>query len=413
MHNYRSVYEPLVFSDVEVKKRAHRTDYYFQFKSPKYKVAEADLIISIEVMGDIPSYGGHYWKIPDEWRWNKAKITMPKALAMILAAIISLACFIASVWWTVSLFLARIIRWRPVILPGLIFLAVVSITGLNYIPAIFSSYNTTIPVPIYLIMLVVGGLLLLLVSGALMIFGLALADAAIAQLGLREKASYALKSLALWLDKTNTKTQYDFWLDAILIAGAYELFSHIYSLAKSTVSAPYNHTAVLSSATSLHAAVNSLNPVISELAALICMLYAAVLFSAICIGIIAKFGIRKDWQIFLFIVVTTALTSVSTVFISTEVYWQEILLSAIFSIVGTLLYWYFLRKAVWRNVLSLVLWLFIGQMAANLKELIESGWTIIPVDICVLVAVALLPLTYVIYLKARLKNNSASPSHQV
>ena len=134
LHKYRSVYEPFVFSDVEVKTRAHRTDYYFQFKSPNYKVADADLLVSIEVLGDIPSYEGHRWKIPDEWTWNKSKVTMPKALAMIIASVLSLLCFIALIWWTVSLFLSRIIHWRSAILPALIFITFATILAINFTP---------------------------------------------------------------------------------------------------------------------------------------------------------------------------------------------------------------------------------------------------------------------------------------
>ncbi len=400
LHQYRPLYEPLIFSDVEVKNRSHRTDYYFQFKSPKYRVGDADSIVSIEIVGDIPSFQGHRWQIPDEWHWDKVKITLPKALALIATGLVSLASFIAFIWWTVSLFLARTVRWKPAIWPGLVFITVTIITALNYIPTSIYSYNTTIPVPIYTAMLMAGGLLLVLLSGAFMFFCLVLTVAAIKELGLKERVAYAVKSLTPWLNRLSPAVQYNYWLDAILIAGAYDLFSHVYSLARLTISTTYRHAAQFNNSTyPIHLALNNFSPTISELSSTVAIFYAVIIFLSIFIGVIAKFGIRKEWQIFLFIFITTAITSVSTVFTSTVVYWQEILSSALFGIIGSLLYWYFLRKGAMRNILGFLLWLYLTQMTNTLADFIECAWSVFPIDICVLCLLTLLPFFYLIYLK--------------
>ena len=130
-------------------------------------------------------------------------------------------------------------------------------------------------------------------------------------------------------------------------------------------------------------------------------MYAAIMFMAIAIAVIAKFGIKKEWQVFIFIIAVTIITSIISAFTSSEFHWQESVLSAFFAIVGALFYWFFLKKAVMRNMLSLLILLYYNQMASGLKELIECGWTIIPFDICALILIALLPIFYVIFLKIK------------
>ena len=399
LRHYGPIYVPFVFSDVQVTNEKNRTDYAFQFKCAKYKIAEADLIIAVNVVGDIPSYQGHYWNVPDEWKWAKAKITLAKALAMIALAVLAIGCFIAFAWWTVSLFIARVVRWRLAIVPAIIFLVSTISLLLNYIPASFVYYQTTMPIPTYLVLLAVGGGLIAVSAGASMIFSFVLSAAALGQLGFTKQTVFTLRNLAPWLKATNKKEGFDFWLDAILLAGAYGIFFHLFSVAEITLGHSLNHSVLIEPLTIFHGAVNSFWPVITEINMTLTSIFTAAIFLAIFIGVLAKFGIKKDWQILLLIFGTSALGSMSTVFSASDFHWQESLFYFVFGVIGTLLYWFFLRKAVQRNMLSLLIWLFFSQMFGSVKEMIACGCPLFANSIVLMSVFALLPLGYLGYLK--------------
>jgi len=398
LRQYRPLYEPLVFSDVEVKNRKNRTDYDFQFKSPKYKVADADLIISIAVVGDVPADVSHRWKVPDDWKWAKSKITFPKAIAMIALAIISLAVFALFIWWLISLFLARLIHWRPVLLPALIFLASMALLLLNLIPTSFYFYRTTIPVPSYITMVALGGLIGLLFAGAFIVFFLGLSTGAINQFGWTKQVSFTARSLIPWLAQPDTKTRYNFWLDAFLMAGTYQLFSFLFSVSALTLGQGLSHNVLIVPLIAAHEAANAFSPTLSALAGTIPSVLSALIFVIILISMLAKFGIKKDWQIFGLILAVSIIGAAATLLINTEFYWQEMLFHLISGLTSTLLLWYFLRTAVKRNALSFLVLLFIGQAVYYLHELIKCGWTLWPADIISLVIINCLPLFYLLYL---------------
>ncbi len=399
LHRYRPIYEPLVFDDVQVTNRAHRTDYAFQFKSTKYKIADADLIVTIDVLGDIPSYEGHYWDIPDEWKWNKTKITLAKALAMIAMSVLSLVVFGLFIWWTVSLFITKAVRWRPALIPGMIFLMSMGLLLINMLPSSFVYYQTTIPLPIYIVVLIVGGLLGILSGAAFTIFGFALSVAAIRQLGIKQQVIATFKNLAPRLAAAKKKMSFNFWLDAILIAGIYGLFSHLYTMAELTLSHSFNQSVVMEPLTVFHAAINSTWPALSEISMVTTSILGSLVFLAILIGMLAKFGVKTNWQILLLITGVSTLSALSSLFSASEFHWQESLCNFVFGTVSLFLYWFFLRQLAWRNGLSLLIWLFCGQIFAGLKELFKYGWPLCSGSIIFLAVIALLPLGYLIYLK--------------
>jgi hypothetical protein len=402
IHRQRSVYEPLVFDNAEVKNRPNRTDHSYEFKSPKYKVADADLLVGVKVLGDVASSINHYWKIPDDWTWQQTKMTIEKALVGIAIGVFMLVGFGLYIWWLVYMFRANYVQWRSAFLPSLAFLSAMTLLLLNFIPISFSFYPTTIPVATYLTSLIIGCSIMVLMISAFMIFIFATALAALQHLNLTEQMLLTLHSFNPRLIGEKVKVQFNLWLDALLMASSFLLASSTLSLCSATLSRSLSHSVVTDYRyISFDIVINSFSPLLNEILMVAYSLISSPMALVIIVSMLVKFGIKKGWQVFTFVILLISLSLIASMIMTGKFYWKEYLFSLVLSTAQFSIFWLFLQRAVQRNPLSFLISLFMADTMSHAQILIQNGWPLYKFDTVAAVLLAGAPLIFLAYLKVR------------
>jgi len=402
IHSQPSVYEPLVFDNAEVKDRPHRTDHSYEFKSPKYKVADADLIVSVKVLGDVASSINHNWKIPDDWAWQRTKMTLEKALVGIGIGVFMLVGFGLYIWWLVYLFRANHVQWRPAFLPSLAFLSAMILLLLNFTPVSFSFYPTTISVTTYLTSLIIGCLIIVLMISAFMIFIFATALAAVRHLNFTDQILLALQSFNPRLTGDKVKVQFNIWLDALLCASTFILAGSILSLCSMTFSRLLSHSVVTDFRyISFDMLINSFSPLLNEILMVAYSLLSSAMVLAIVISMLVQFGIKKSWQVFALVILLISVSHAASMLLTSKFYWKEYLFHLVLSTAQFSIFWLFLKRAVQRNPLCLLISLFMADTLSHAQILIQNGWTLYKFDTIAAVLLAAAPLIFLAYLKVR------------
>lgn len=389
----RPLYIPFEFDDVKVQNRKKRTDYQFTFKVPKYKVDEADFIIAVDVIGDLPSDLTHYWRLPQQWRWQKEKATKIDEICLPIRIVFAALIFLAAIWWIVGLFRRHAVHWRvPLMVAGAICL-LTCIKSLNYLPAFFNAYRTTTPLNTFIVVGLIGFFVAFVFAIASTTFALAVAWAGLRPDDLKER----LKSMALFVwpysQPSNFKKQRDFWLDAFLISGIYSAVIAVLSVVWSLTRFHFGHTVRMNTDyMPINSLANTIWPELELVSNLLQSLLLAPLSVALLIGFAQNFKITKLSRFLPVALIILAIT------FSSERYWQDYLISLSFALLLSVSAWIFLTRGIKRNPLSLLIGQWLILLLPISKALYMYGRQLFLPELATACALLLLPLLYLIYL---------------
>jgi len=397
LKTYRKVYCPFEFKDVSKTKRKNRTDYFFTFKVPPYKVGEADFQVTMNVIGDIPANIGHTWDVPDGWTWARTKQTKRQEISSIVTSAISTIEFVACVVWTIFLFKANRIRWKRAIFISTLLTIGIIVTWLNGLTGFFNSYHSTTPINTFYLTSIVTTMVgwVLLWGGAS--FGIAIALAAMND-NLKAKARKLLSVFTFIPQDVSTSKMYrDLWLDAIILALALESAGWFIGLASYFLDSKLSHEVGIASISSVAQIANVyFGPLIIGLE-----LLAALLFTPLALGlgiaVCRLLRLTTFWRFCAFSIAGYILYNFG------ERYWQEFLIGFISCVVGSAVMWYSVVYILKRNVLTLFISLWIAGTYSFASELWKFGWPTFSMEFIFSCTFITYPFIYLLYLHTRIK----------
>jgi hypothetical protein len=393
VQKYRPIYVPFEFDNAGVSQRKNRTDYDFTFKVPKFKVADADFFVTVQVVGDMPSAISHYWKLPDQWRWDREKQQKKDEILRPIMIGLGAVFAIAVLWWIFTLFREHVVRWRNPLIVSSVLAVFTLIQGINLYPLLFASYATTTPVQTYLVMLSCTLVVGLGFTIASMAFAISIAWGGLHSDELKDKFLGTISLLLRSNSVASAVARRALCLDAILLAlGCYIVWA-LFVLIESVVkfhfaqSVQIGHT--YAGITSL---ASCLSPSIDILSSLAGSMVMSPIFLAIMFGLATKYRITSFWRYFLlsfgFLLLSNAL----------DRYWQDFLIAVAFGAVEIILFWFFVTRCVVRNMATLFAMAWLGALEPQLVIIYRQGFSLFPFDFAVCCALLVLPLLYVIYL---------------
>ena len=396
LKEHRSIYSPLKFDNAKVQNRKNRIDYIFTFKVPRFKVADADFIVTQEVVGDLPSSVTHYWKIPDQWRWGREKQTLKDEICLPLKFVLSALVVIAAIWWVVSLFRHHFVTWRiPFMIGGAASLLLCTQT-INFLPGYFSLYKTTTPMQTYIVVSVGASVVLLLFSLACITFGIAVAWGGLKSDSHKDKIEGTLRLAWPFGAENSVKTRRDLFIDAFLFALAYAVALDSIAIASALARFHFGHTLQVNTD---YQTLNVLSTCLWPSLHLVCSVLQSTLFAplalAVSFGLAVKYRITKFWRYLLLSLVFLAIVD------SSERYWQDYIIDLLTGLALSTCFWFFLTKAVDRNLLSIVVLVWLSSLLPSIKAIYKYGLSLFPLELGVTIALALMPLAYIVYLHWR------------
>lgn len=403
LKEYRSLYAPLEFDDVKVENRKNRIDYNFTYKVPKYKVADADFIVTQEVIGDIPSAVSHYWKIPDQWRWERQKQTKKDEICRPIIIGLAAVLLIATIWWVVSLFRSHFVRWRIPFLVGIGASLMLCLQTINYLPGYFNMYRTSMPLQTYIVVSLVASIIGLALLLAFITFGIAVAWGGLHSDSHKSQIESTLSLLWPFGAENTFKTRRDLWIDAFLLAGVFAAFVQTMSIAGTVAKFHFGHYVQTNTDYQfLNGLAISLWPCLNIVTSALQSTVLMPLGFAAAVGIATKYRITKFWH---FLSVYLLIIAISS---STERYWQDYLLGLTLNLVGGIGYWFLITKAINRNILCIFVLIWINSLWPAVRNIYKYGLSLFPLELAVAAALLLMPLTYLLYLQWRVMKQRAA-----
>lgn len=393
---YRKLYVPFQFDDVKVQRRKHRIDYEFTFKVPKFKVGEAEFIVTGDVIGDMPSSFAHYWRIPDQWRWEREKEPRKEELCKPLRIAFISVVSVAFVWWVVSLFRAHVVHWRKPYVLALLACIPTCLQSINFSPGYFNMYVNTMPIQYFYIMGVVGFLIALAFALAAITFTIAVAWGGLKPDELKDKCVGTFLLIWPFGTQNSFKTRRDFCLDALLMGTTYAVCMTALSTIGGVARFHLGHNVqVNNDFQHLNAMANCLCPVLDLIMTQVQSAAFGLLAVALAVGFGIKFKITNISRYGLVVVITLAIMS------SSMRYWQDYLLSLTAGLITALSFWLLLRLAVRRNMLTLLVVEWLALMVPYTQAVYEYGLSLFPFELATLCASLIAPLVYLVYLQWR------------
>lgn len=393
---HRKVYSPLKFDNAKVVNRKNRIDYSLTFKVPRFKVADADFIVTEEVVGGAPSSVSHYWKIPDQWRWEREKQTKKDEICQPIRVTLSAIVLIAIIWWIISLFRHHFVKWRIPIMFGGAASVLLCLQTINFLPGYFNMYKISMPMQTYIVVSAVAFLIGLAFFFAASMFGIAVAWGGIKSDWHKDRIEGTLR-LASPLGAENTfKTRRDLFIDAILYALVYGAALDMLGMCTSIAKFHFGHTVQVNTDYQvLGGMANCLWPSLSLIVSSLESTLFVPLTVAVAFGIATKYRITTFWRYFLVCLVLFALIG------SYERYWQDYLIDLISGLISSIAFWLFITKAMDRNVLTIVVLIWLASLLPTIKAIFKYGRLLFPLELAVGCALVLVPLTYILYLHWR------------
>lgn len=393
INKYRHLYVPYKLEDTHRFVRKNRIDYAFTFSVPKYRVKEADLKITLGVIGDKASFMAHSWKIPDRWAWNYTKHNPAEIVASYGNQITAFVPIVLVIWLLVVLLRRGQISWKgALILAGCGMLIEIA-KIVNLIPSFWNAYATTTPVSSYITQQCINKAGSLLLTGGCLSFIVAAAvSGALAvimpNLSVRQALDLALRPQ----NKSLQVMQQNLWLDAVNIAMTGCLCDHLLGIARTYLDSHFGHSL---SFANLPGSLDGATDLSLPLAMLLDSADSMIIVPAMLILAGAAYklitaGSKKRTVIVWTLVVLNILLSSSHCH-----YWQDYLLSLVFGVLTCTMVWFLVIKPSLRNILVFPCSIWIG-LAAKVALAYHHGAPIMGTDIVILSVLVAAPVAYVL-----------------
>jgi hypothetical protein len=390
---YRQQYLPFQLKDISQTKRKHRTDYHLTFTVPRYKVGEAEFIVSIDTIGDVPANLSHGWDVPDNWKWARTKLTKRQEIGSMVRNILLTVMFLALALWIILLFRADKIRWRFAIYAAIVACVGSLVSWLNELTGFFNSYDTTTPLNTFLIM----GFLGLLLS-LVFLWGGTTFTIAITLAGTDHRLKQRLKEMfstfiAVPQNKVLSQMHWDFWLDAVILACSLESVGWLVEILTGFIDRTLKHEVSIANYTQyIPGVVSAYSGPLAVGLKLAESFAFGILFIGIIIAICIQLRLTNYWRF-------SGLILLGYILFGLDYhYWQDFLAGGISTIVMATLCWFSVMYVVNRNILSLFVQFWVSITFEVAWEFWKLGWPTFSRELVACCVFLLYPFVYLVYL---------------
>ncbi len=144
------------------EKRDNRSDHTFVWEDPAFAAGEARARVSVEMVGDEPSFYRRFLKLPEQWL---REFRRPRLLGFLIPGVMgAIGTFLLVV--VLRRLSRHVYHWRTYLIPTLAGVAITLISALNDWPVFWSGYSTETPPSDYAIQYVLGRLMMASLLGA-------------------------------------------------------------------------------------------------------------------------------------------------------------------------------------------------------------------------------------------------------
>lgn len=386
--------QPYKMEDISKQDRKARTDYNLTYEVPKYRVAEAHFKAFTSVIGDIVCNYDQKWDLPDKWRFERMRQTFKDQAAGYALMALGLILSAAGLWWVVGIARSGAIRWRlPFFLAAITALLAIP-QVINDLPELYVGYSTETPLLSYFTAQAVNQVLTVISSLAI-IGGLsAFALATMRLLLPRTPVTVILKAGLLPDQADKGRTQWNFWVDAVLVGFAVGIGTKAFVTLMAILHAYFSPVVTMAPLATFCAMTNVSSPALDSIMDGLTRGLQLVLLAAICAGLYAKYF--RSFKMYLVIAIL-----VSLIHPSTERYWQDYVVGIVSDLFYLLLGYLFAVKIARFNILAYFLAGASGLLAGNVRVLLNHGVPVYTSDIVFLWLVLFAPVGYLLYLYVR------------
>jgi len=400
---YRPQYQPFQLKDISQTKRKNRTDYHLTFMVPRYKVGDAEFIVSIDTIGDVPANVSHGWDVPDDWKWQRTKLNKRQEIGSMVRNIFFTLVFLAFALWILLLFKADKIRWRFAIYAAILVCIGSLINWLNELTGLFNSYDTTVPLNTFLIMSVVG-----LVLSLVFLWGGTTFILAIILAGNNDTLKERLKEMfstfiAVPQNKALSQMHWDFWLDAIILACSLETIGWLLEICTDFMARALKHEVNLSDyGQYLPSVVSTFSGPLAVGIKLAETVLSGILLVGLGVAICNRLRLTNYWRFCGLIILGYILFGLD------YRYWQDFLAGGITTVIMSTLCWFSVVYIYNRNILSVFVQFWISITFEIAWESWKLGWPTFSRELIACCVFLLYPFIYLIYLYY-LSHKSSAP----
>jgi len=383
---------PFEFDDVTEVKRDARKDYTFEFKTPKYKIGEAEYRLTSTCIGDRVSEYDHGWILPDKWTFARQKKKLRDEICKWLVYTLWIAVSGAGIFWAKGVLKSQAIVWKPAFIIGVILSLATLVKTLNSASSEFySGYETSKPLESFFVDQVVTYLLSMMttfsVYTAISAFGLAAlrlllpkttVPAILRTTFVPTSAAEKATSAALWIDATILAFSLSLSLRALaVLLGARESI-----LSPSVTVAPLENVCYLA---------NLVAPSVSTIIDAVSRGLLAVLVAAILVGLYVKY-LRSPKKYFLFAIF------VSLILPCTTRYWQDYIFEVATYLTWTIVGFFFISKLARDNLMAYFLAGFVTTLIGVMAVMLEHSASLYVDQLILMAALLLSPIAYIVNL---------------
>jgi len=382
---------------VSSKVRKNRLDYTVEFKYPKLKIAEADYLLSVSVIGDQVGNFRQWWVVPDSWSFERDKRTAKDEWLSHLRSATMFVAIVLCIIWAASVLRTGAIKFRAPILITCGFLVLTLLASLNEMVTFWSGYDTTTPVNSFLMSAVVAMISSLSAQAAGMFILLAIALGALRILCPRTPVVPYLKSV-FGRNKNEepeqTIARRSMWMDASLVAYGTLAFASIVGQLESLVSRAISPTVPFDSIGQIADLTEVYVPIIEVTLNAFKMMPFALCAAVLTAGLAAKFT-PGFWRIF------GAAVFFILVMPSGERYWQDYLIQVVEGVLLFLYFYVFAVKLARTNYITYIILAVMVSIAPYIRSILLNGQVMFVPELITMMLFACIPVLVVTGLKLK------------
>lgn len=388
---------PYEFASAAKNEKKNRTDYTLTYKVPKFKVADADCEITVDIVGKSLSEFDESWILPDAWKWERDKRTTKDEVLKWLRLAFSVCVGFFVIKWAIGLLRVGRLSWRGALLLAVPIALLSLVDSLNAWPLFFDGYDTTKPIGSYITGEVIDYGKNAMQSLALFTFLGILSFMCFRMFFPRNHISGVLKPFFVGDDQQSIETRRNLWTDAVIAAYAMIALQYfidgVFYFCRDLTSPSVPQQALGTMCTLGNMAFPSADFFTEGIKQGV----HEVLMVGIMAGLYARY-FNRAWVYFCFAFIQNAVLE------SGARYWQDYVFSVANGFVGAMLYWALIVKIARRNLLAYFLFGAYAVVFNRMPKIILHGYPLFSIEFitaCVLLA---LPVLYVLYLNVSAKS---------
>jgi hypothetical protein len=384
------------FKQISSQKRKNRTDYDVEFTYPSLKVADANCLISVSVTGDQVGDFSQRWEVPDSWTFERNKRTAKDEWLSHLRSATMFGLILLTIFWAYSVLKTGAIRFRAPIAIAVVYLVVVLISQLNDLVTFFSGYTTTTPLNSYIVSSVVELGQGLFAQGAGIFLLVAVALGAFRIISPRTPLIPYFNFVfgKSTVDAEQKKVRLNMWYDAALIGYTSLAFSMIVGQLQGLVSRAISPSVPVDSIGSIAGLTMVYVPVAEVILDAVKTAPFGLCMVIVIVGMAAKFA-PGFFRVFIFGL------AIVLIMPSAERYWQDYMISAVYSLLMFLYSYVLIAQLCRTNFLAYIVVFCMYAIAPYAKAIAMNGTALFVPELIAFLGLLVAPTLCVIWVQVR------------